>query len=129
MPPEKIVSESQRDEARVHQIAEVLVVHAGLDHGLLELRPERMDRVSRRVIGQREDTSHRAREGLGRCRRLHQRERDLLLALAPERDELVGREDETGDDGRRPDEVERDLQLDRHGIPLPAPRMMRPCHA
>jgi len=78
-----------------------------------------VDRVGRGVIGQREDAADLAREGLRRRRRAHQRERDLLLPLPPKGDELIGREDEADDDRGRPDQVERDLQLDRDGVPPP----------
>ena len=82
-PADEIVRHVQRDRARVDEVAKVLELHECLDEGLLELGPERVDRVGRRVIGELEDLADRAREELGGLRGLHQGQRDLELDRHP----------------------------------------------
>ena len=107
----------QGDRARVHEVAEVLELHERLDERLLELGPERMDRLRRRGVGQLEDLADRSREEVRGLGRLHQGERGLLPALPHERDELVRGKDEAPDHRGRRDQGEGDLQLGWHRVP------------
>src|SRR6185503_8115951 len=118
-PAGELIGQLERNHARVDEIAEVLVVHAGLDDRGLELRAERVDRFWRRVVGELEDLTDRAGEQLRRRRRAHEREGRLLLSCLQERAELHRRVDEEEHAGGRPDDVEQDLKLDRHDVPPP----------
>src|SRR5881296_3158723 len=119
-PAVELVDEMQRDHPRVHEIAEVLVVDAGLEDRLLELRAERMDLIHRGIVGELEDAPRVARVQIWRRHGAHERERGLLLSRREPGAELHRRVDEEEDTGDGSDDVEQDLQLDRHGCSPPS---------